>query len=74
MRPKLQLDPVSPCISVCQLDDAGLCSGCLRTIDEITAWGSLTAAGKQEILNNIDLRRHDAAAALVDPTQETDAK
>jgi len=32
----------SPCISVCRLDaSSGLCVGCLRTLDEIAAWGSL---------------------------------
>lgn len=35
-------DPVSPCVAVCRMDDAsGLCAGCLRTLDEIAAWGVL---------------------------------
>ena len=29
----------SPCISVCVLDAAsGMCTGCLRTLDEIAGW------------------------------------
>jgi len=56
------------------LDDAGLCSGCLRTVDEITAWGSLTAAGKQEVLNNIELRRTNGPATIVNPARRTDSK
>jgi len=70
----LQPDPASPCISICQLDDSGLCSGCLRTIDEITAWGSLTAAGKQKILSNVESRRADTPADSMNPAQEIDSK
>lgn len=33
--------PASPCIGVCVIDEAkGLCTGCVRTLDEIAAWGS----------------------------------
>ncbi|TJY62379.1 DUF1289 domain-containing protein [Sinimarinibacterium sp. CAU 1509] len=39
----------SPCISVCALDDAGICSGCGRTIDEITQWSQAQAARRLEI-------------------------
>jgi predicted Fe-S protein YdhL (DUF1289 family) len=36
-------DVASPCIDVCRMDRrTGLCEGCLRTIDEIAAWGALT--------------------------------
>ncbi len=38
----------SPCISVCQMDSGtGWCTGCLRTLDEIASWGSMTEAQKQ---------------------------
>lgn len=40
----------SPCVAICQMDAAGqLCTGCLRTLDEIMAWGSLDAPGKQAV-------------------------
>lgn len=29
---------LSPCIGICNIDDDGLCAGCLRTGDEIAAW------------------------------------
>jgi len=33
--------PASPCIGVCVVDESkGLCTGCVRTLDEIAAWGS----------------------------------
>ena len=40
----------SPCIDVCKMDPAtGWCEGCLRTIDEIIAWGSLDDTGKRRV-------------------------
>ncbi len=29
---------VSPCVSVCALNDEDVCIGCYRTVDEITRW------------------------------------
>jgi hypothetical protein len=41
MRPEEMTPVASPCINVCQMSpQTGLCEGCLRTIDEIVAWGS----------------------------------
>ena len=38
----------SPCISVCRMDAAsGLCEGCLRTLDEIAAWGMMDNRDKR---------------------------
>lgn len=32
----------SPCVSVCRMEvSTGLCEGCLRTLDEIAAWGAM---------------------------------
>ncbi|MCZ4313730.1 DUF1289 domain-containing protein [Comamonadaceae bacterium G21597-S1] len=40
----------SPCVSVCRMDPAsGLCSGCLRTIDEIVAWGRMDEPAKRKV-------------------------
>ncbi|BDT69315.1 hypothetical protein os1_35050 [Comamonadaceae bacterium OS-1] len=37
----------SPCVGVCQMDVAGqFCIGCLRTLDEISAWRRLDGAGR----------------------------
>jgi predicted Fe-S protein YdhL (DUF1289 family) len=49
---------LSPCISVCRIDAAsGLCIGCLRTLDEIAAWGSLDDAARRTILQAVMTRR-----------------
>lgn len=48
----------SPCINVCRMDDAtGWCEGCLRTIDEIVAWGSMVDGGKRAVWQLIGQRR-----------------
>jgi hypothetical protein len=53
----------SPCISVCRLDPAtGWCVGCLRTIDEIAAWGTLGDARRAQVMAELELRRADPAA------------
>lgn len=48
----------SPCINVCRMDAAtGWCEGCLRTIDEIAAWGALDDAARREIRAALPQRR-----------------
>lgn len=40
----------SPCTGVCRLARAtGLCEGCLRTIEEITAWRTLDDSGRRAV-------------------------
>jgi uncharacterized protein len=47
----------SPCISVCRMNPAsGLCEGCLRTLDEIAAWGGMSESGKREVWQRIEQR------------------
>ena len=48
----------SPCTKVCAIDAAtGWCAGCLRTIDEIAAWGGLDDAGRRAVLESLPARR-----------------
>lgn len=48
----------SPCINVCRMDAAtGWCEGCLRTIDEIAAWGALDDTARREIRVGLARRR-----------------
>lgn len=35
--------PTSPCIQVCTLDDAQVCIGCRRTLQEIVQWAQMSA-------------------------------
>jgi len=48
----------SPCTRVCVIDPLSkLCRGCLRTIDEITDWGSKSPAEKRAVLAVLEERR-----------------
>ncbi len=59
----------SPCISICKMDAAcgtieeraagGLCTGCLRTLDEIIEWGRAAPARKRAIWVLIESRREN---------------
>lgn len=49
--------PMSPCISVCALDAQGLCSGCLRTRDEIAGWLRMSPAEQWGVLETLSRRR-----------------
>jgi predicted Fe-S protein YdhL (DUF1289 family) len=41
----------SPCISVCSVDPVTkMCIGCLRTLKEIGAWRTMTAAEKRAVV------------------------
>ena len=58
------MDPLdSPCIGVCIIARdhegalAGLCRGCLRTIDEIARWRALTRAERADVLAACERRR-----------------
>ncbi|MEN9847783.1 MAG: hypothetical protein RL368_523 [Pseudomonadota bacterium] len=50
----------SPCIGVCSINsDNNLCSGCYRTMDEISAWYSFTLEEKKAVLARIEQRLRD---------------
>lgn len=50
--------PASPCLNVCQMDEAsGWCRGCLRTIDEIAFWSVLDDDDKRAVLAELPQRR-----------------
>jgi predicted Fe-S protein YdhL (DUF1289 family) len=54
----------SPCISVCHMDArSGWCEGCLRTLDEITAWPVLDDDAKRGVWAVLPQRR-DALSSL----------
>jgi predicted Fe-S protein YdhL (DUF1289 family) len=46
------MDPVS-----------GLCEGCLRTIDEIAAWGAMADDDKRAVWQRLEQRREQLASA-----------
>lgn len=50
-------DVPSPCISICRMDASGeLCLGCLRTLEEIAAWGRMGDGDKRKVWMQIAQR------------------
>ena len=48
----------SPCIKVCVIHpEARLCTGCLRTIDEITVWSKLSNEDRKTIMDELPDRQ-----------------
>jgi predicted Fe-S protein YdhL (DUF1289 family) len=56
-------DPGSPCNSTCRIaPDTGWCEGCLRSMDEIIAWGAMPPAAKRRVWAELS-RRANAVTA-----------
>jgi predicted Fe-S protein YdhL (DUF1289 family) len=50
-------EPQSPCIKVCVIHpETRLCTGCLRTIDEITAWSRMSPEERREVMAELPAR------------------
>lgn len=47
---------ISPCISICTLDENRVCLGCKRTDEEIRTWYTLDNAGKAAIIEAVKQR------------------
>jgi len=47
----------SPCMSVCKMDEPRvLCLGCLRTLQEIRDWSTMSDADKRTVWTRIEQR------------------
>ena len=47
----------SPCIKVCVIHpETRLCTGCLRSIDEIGAWSRLTTDARRAVMDDLPNR------------------
>ncbi|WP_224814834.1 DUF1289 domain-containing protein [Hasllibacter sp. MH4015] len=48
----------SPCVKICVVHpEARICTGCLRSIDEITQWGRMTREARRAIMDALPARR-----------------
>ncbi|OIQ25036.1 MAG: DUF1289 domain-containing protein [Alphaproteobacteria bacterium MedPE-SWcel] len=48
----------SPCIKLCVIQpETRLCTGCARSIDEITRWSKMTASERADIMAELPNRR-----------------
>lgn len=47
----------SPCVNVCVIHpEARVCTGCLRSIDEIATWSRMTAEERRAVMNELPAR------------------
>ena len=47
----------SPCVKICAIDpQSGRCTGCGRTLSEIAAWASISAAERRRLMTELELR------------------
>jgi len=68
-------DVPSPCTGVCTIEVATQwCAGCLRTIDEIAAWGSLDAVAKRSVWKRLPARRAERERRGADAAPSSTAK
>jgi predicted Fe-S protein YdhL (DUF1289 family) len=48
----------SPCIKICVIHpEARLCTGCLRSIDEITIWSRMSSEARRAVMEALPERR-----------------
>ena len=40
----------SPCVNICALDEADICTGCQRTVEEITCWSRMNNDERRAVL------------------------
>lgn len=63
-------DPLaSPCVRNCCLDDANVCMGCGRSLQEIVQWGTASDADKTAILTRSRERLRARASPARGPTR-----
>jgi uncharacterized protein len=49
--------PLTPCVQICVIhDEAGLCTGCLRSRDEIAAWARMSNDERRAIMDVLPQR------------------
>ena len=49
--------PMSPCLSICTLDENSQCMGCLRTLEEIKNWARLQPEQQWALVEELAERR-----------------
>lgn len=59
---------VSPCIANCKLDTDDVCTGCKRTIKEITHWSNYSTQQKQNVLIRLEKQKMQKLDAKVGHT------
>jgi uncharacterized protein len=63
----------TPCVDICTMGSNGLCTGCGRTLDEITNWSYYDNGTKQNIMSSLN-DRIDTVSTLNDRLFTKDIK
>ena len=54
----------SPCVNICALDDDDVCTGCQRTVQEITQWRRVDNVERRAILQRCHERAVERGLVL----------
>jgi len=49
----------SPCVRNCCLNEADICIGCLRSLEEIKEWGEASEEVKKEVIERIKSQKKE---------------
>lgn len=60
--------PLSPCISVCTLDEDKICLGCGRSMQQISAWARMSVAQQWEVIDDLAAHRTKKLDTIVAET------
>ena len=58
--------PMSPCLSICTLDEDNVCMGCLRTLEEIRDWALFSPEQQRQLVEELKQRRDGQNDTLSD--------
>ncbi len=47
---------MSPCANICTLDEEHVCMGCLRHLEEIIAWGTMSGEEQWALVDELQRR------------------
>lgn len=47
----------SPCVRDCCLNEQGICTGCLRSLEQIKEWGQASESRKAAIIKQIEFKK-----------------
>lgn len=55
----------SPCVSICALDEHDICTGCFRSGQEISQWGTYDDEHKRQVLKACAQREQASGKVLM---------
>ncbi|MDI2593958.1 DUF1289 domain-containing protein [Pseudomonas sp. N3-W] len=59
----------SPCVNICALDEADICTGCQRTVEEITRWSRMDNEERRGVLALCHERARSSGLIWMLPTK-----